>query len=172
MVTSVTAQTRAAIIQAIERAIIEGRPPAEAAWDLIKLQMGLNKQREKALAAFRAKLADEGASNLEERAAKYARALERKRSIMIARTETLNASNGGQQTLWLEAKDAGYLDPNIVNRQWLVTDDDRLDVDICEPMDGQEVGLEESFRTGDGRSVMHPTAHPDCRCSMRLRFMT
>ena len=70
----------------------------------------------------------------------------------------------------LEAKDAGYLNPNKVNRQWLVTDDDRLDVNICEPMDGQEVGLEESFRTGDGRSVMHPTAHPDCRCSMRLRF--
>jgi hypothetical protein len=172
MVTNVTAQTRAAIVQAIERAIIEGRPPAEAAQDLIKLQMGLNQQQEKALAAFQAKLADEGASNIAERVAKYARALERKRSLMIARTETLNASNGGQQTLWLEAKDAGYLDPNNVNRQWLVTDDDRLDVNICEPMDGQEVGLEESFRTGDGRSVMHPTAHPDCRCSMRLRFMT
>jgi hypothetical protein len=27
--------------------------------------------------------------------------------LMIARTETLNPSNGGQQTLWLEAKDAG-----------------------------------------------------------------
>jgi hypothetical protein len=170
MVTNVTAQTRAAIVQAIERAIIEGRPPAEAARDLIKLQIGLNTQQEKALAAFQAKLADEGASNIEKRAAKYARALERKRSLMIARTETLNASNGGQQTLWLEAKDAGYLDPNNVNRQWLVTDDDRLDVNICEPMDGQEVGLEESFHTGDGRSVMHPTAHPDCRCSMRLRF--
>ena len=54
MVTNVTAQTRAAIVQAIERAIIEGRPPAQAARDLMKLQFGLNKQQEKALAAFRA----------------------------------------------------------------------------------------------------------------------
>ena len=52
---------------------------------------------------------------------------------MIARTETLNASNGGQQTLWLEAKDAGYLDTNSVIRQWLVTDDDRLDVKFASP---------------------------------------
>ena len=101
---------------------------------------------------------------------KYAKALERQRSLKIARTETLNASNGGQQTLWLEAKDAGYLDPDKTTREWLVTDDDRLDTNICEPMDGQERGLDESFTTGDGRSVDHPSAHPECRCSMRLRF--
>jgi hypothetical protein len=170
MVTNVSNQTRAAIVAAIERAIIEGRPPAQAARDLVKLNFGLNKQQEKALANFHAHLVEEGASNIEDRVAKYAKALERKRSLMIARTQTLNASNGGQQTLWLEAKDAGFLDPNSVLRQWLVTDDDRLDVNICEPMDGQEVGLEEPFETGDGRSVMHPSAHPDCRCSMRLRF--
>jgi Phage portal protein len=170
MVTNVTDQTRAAIVQAIERAIIEGRPPAQAARDLVRLQVGLNKQQEKALAAFQAKLTEDGAPDIEKRVAKYAKALERQRSLSIARTETLNASNGGQQTLWLEAKDAGYLDPSKTEREWLVTDDDRLDVNVCEPMDGQKRGLEEPFITGDGRSVMHPAAHPSCRCSMRLRF--
>jgi len=170
MVTNVTDQTRAAIVQAIERAIIEGRAPAQAARDLVRLQVGLNKQQEKALAAFQAKLIEDDASDIEKRVAKYAKALERQRSLSIARTETLNASNGGQQTLWLEAKDAGYLDPNKTEREWLVTDDDRLDVNVCEPMDGQKRGLEEPFITGDGRSIMHPAAHPSCRCSMRLRF--
>jgi hypothetical protein len=132
--------------------------------------MGLNKQQEKALAAFQKKLQEEDASNIEERVAKYAKALERRRSLNIARTETLNASNGGQQTLWLEAKDSGHLDPNKTDREWLVTEDDRLDVVQCEPMDGQKRSLEEPFTTGDGRSIMQPTAHPDCRCSMRLRF--
>ena len=56
MVTNVTDQTRATIVQAIERAIIEGRPPAQAARDLVKLQVGLNKQQEKALAVFQKKL--------------------------------------------------------------------------------------------------------------------
>jgi len=170
MVTNVTTQTRQAIVQAIERAIIEGRPPAQAARDLRALQFGLTKQQEKALANFQAKLLEEEASNVESRVAKYAKALERQRSLKIARTETLNASNGGQQTLWLEAKDKGYLDPNKTTREWLVTDDDRLDVVVCEPMDGQERGLDEPFTTGDGRSVDHPSAHPECRCSMRLRF--
>jgi hypothetical protein len=170
MVTNVTEQTRAAIVQAIERAIIEGRPPAPAARDLIRLHVGLNKQQEKVLAAFQAKLIKEDAANIEKRVAKYAKALERQRSLNIARTETLNASNGGQQTLWLEAKDAGYLDPAKTEREWLVTEDDRLDVNVCEPMDGQQRGLEEPFTAGDGRSVMHPVAHPSCRCSMRLRF--
>jgi hypothetical protein len=170
LVTNVTEQTRAAIVQAIERAIIEGRPPEQAARDLRNLQIGLTKQQEKALAAFQKKLIEEEASNIEDRVAKYAKALERQRSLNIARTETLNASNGGQQTLWLEAKDAGYLNPDKTVREWLVTDDDRLDLNVCEPMDGQQRGLEEPFTTGDGRSVQHPTAHPQCRCSMRLRF--
>jgi hypothetical protein len=170
MVANVSSQTRLAIVQAIERAIIEGRPPAQAARDLIQLQLGLNKQQEKALAAFQKRLLEEGAANIDERLAKYVKALERQRSLMIARTETLNASNGGQQTLWLEAKDKALLDPNKTVRVWLVTDDDRLDVEICEPMDGQERGLEEPFITGDGHTVDHPAAHPSCRCSMRLRF--
>lgn len=171
MVTNVTSQTRQAIVQVIERAIIEGRPPAQAAKDLRALQFGLTKQQEKALAAFQKKLLEDGASNMEDRVAKYAKALERQRSLKIARTETLNASNGGQQTLWLEAKDAGYLDPNKTEREWLVTDDDRLDLNICEPMDGQRRALDEPFTTGDGRSVDHPSAHPECRCSMRVRFL-
>jgi hypothetical protein len=37
-----------------------------------------------------------------------------------------------------------------------VTDDDRIDVNICEPMDGQEVGLEEPFQTGDGAASATP----------------
>jgi hypothetical protein len=157
-------------VQAIERAIIEGRPPAQAARDLLKLQVGLNKQQEKGLATFQKKLLEEEATNIEERVAKYAKALERRRSLSIGKTETLNASSGGQQTLWREAKDSGYLDPNKTDREWLVTDDDRLDAAVCEPMDGQKRGLEEPFITGDGRSVDHPSAHPECRCSMRLRF--
>jgi hypothetical protein len=170
MVTNVTNQTKQGILQAIERAIIEGRSPAQAAKELRDLALGLTKAQEKVLANFKKKLEEEEAANAEARLAKYAQALERQRSLNIARTETLNASNGGQQALWLEAKDGGFLDPNKTLRQWLVTEDDRLDVHVCEPMDGQERGLEEPFTTGDGRSVNHPTAHPQCRCSMRLRF--
>ena len=40
----------------------------------------------------------------------------------------------------------------------------------CEPMDGQEVKLGEPFLTGDGREIMRPTAHPQCRCAVGLIF--
>jgi hypothetical protein len=35
---------------------------------------------------------------------------------------------------------------------------------ICRPMDGQTVPLEENFQTGDGGTVENEPAHPNCRC--------
>ncbi|HWP59546.1 MAG TPA: phage portal protein [Candidatus Acidoferrales bacterium] len=169
LVREVTEKTREGLQQLIQDGIIAGKPPKELARE-IKERVGLTQRQAAAVQKFEQQLIEEGANNIEERVQKYADALLRQRSLNIARTETLNASNGGQQTLWLQARDEGLLPSAATTRQWLVTDDDRLDVNVCEPMDGQEVGLDEPFETGDGRFVMHPTAHPQCRCGMRLNL--
>jgi hypothetical protein len=87
---------------------------------------------------------------------------------MIARTETLSASTGGQREAWLQAQDKGLL-PRTQKRGWITTPDDRLDADVCEPMDGEEVGIDEPWTLPDGRAVMIPQqAHPQCRCGAAL----
>jgi hypothetical protein len=91
------------------------------------------------------------------------------RARMIARTETINSSNAGQQALWVEAEQQGYLDAQNVRRKWIITPDDRL----CErcravpKMNPDGVGLHEPFQTVLG-PVMYPTLHPECRCAIGL----
>jgi SPP1 gp7 family putative phage head morphogenesis protein len=89
------------------------------------------------------------------------------RAEVIARTETMRASNEGQLEAWDQAKDAGLL-TGTESKEWIVTPDDRL-CPICEPMDGITVGLDENFDV-DGDQVDAPPAHPNCRCTIGLNL--
>lgn len=88
------------------------------------------------------------------------------RAESIARTETMRASNAGQQEAWSQATKAGLLIGDE-QQEWVVTPDDRL-CPVCEDLDGQTVGLDESFETKDGDRVDGPPAHPNCRCALGL----
>lgn len=87
------------------------------------------------------------------------------RAEVIARTETMRASNEGQQEAWDQATESGLLTGDE-KQEWIVTPDDRL-CPICEPMDGVQVGLDELFDV-DGDQVDGPPAHPNCRCTIGL----
>lgn len=87
------------------------------------------------------------------------------RAETIARTETMTASNQGQQALWDQAVDEGLL-TGKERQVWIVTPDDRL-CPICEPLDGQEADFGETFDTELGK-VDGPPAHPRCRCTIGL----
>lgn len=87
------------------------------------------------------------------------------RAEMIARTETMDAANEGQQAAWDQAIDDGLLTGNE-KQEWIVTPDDRL-CPICEDVDGQTVGLDENFEV-DGDEIDGPPAHPNCRCTIGL----
>jgi SPP1 gp7 family putative phage head morphogenesis protein len=88
------------------------------------------------------------------------------RAETIARTETMRASNQGQQELWAQAEDAGLL-TGKEEQEWIVTPDDRL-CPICEPMDGVTAPMGGSFRLNTGEVVDGPPAHPNCRCTIAL----
>jgi hypothetical protein len=87
------------------------------------------------------------------------------RAEEIARTETMTASNVGQQDAWDQAVDDGLLTGDEV-QEWIVTPDDRL-CPICEGLEGVQAGLGEMF-AADGEQYDGPPAHPNCRCTVGL----
>lgn len=125
--------------------------------------------------AFRQRLVEQGvsAADVERRAAKFARALVLDRAKNIARTEIIQASVRGQQDLWVQATNDGLLDQNQMVRQWIVTDDDRLDILICEPLEDATAPLKGgTFTRTDGTETSYtgPPTHPGCRCGVGLIF--
>lgn len=88
------------------------------------------------------------------------------RAEEIARTETMTASNVGQQEAWRQAADDGLL-TGQEKQEWIVTPDDRLCPD-CEDVDGDQVGLDEQFHSEEFGDVDGPPLHPRCRCTVGI----
>jgi hypothetical protein len=97
------------------------------------------------------------------------------RSLLIARTETIRASNGA-------AREAYEQSGVVEGMEWLVTIDDRT-CPLCNAMSGKVVGLDENFfnlgeslTVGEGANrvtmkfdyedVGYPPLHPNCRCTV------
>ena len=87
------------------------------------------------------------------------------RARMIATTEITRSYAQGNQ-LAGEAMKQEFPDVKVVKR-WFTNNDDRV-CDICGPLDGEEVEIDEKFSSGDD----NPPAHVNCRCwtSTRTRI--
>jgi hypothetical protein len=182
LVVDVSESTRRAIREIISRAFEEGLAPREAA-KLIRSAVGLTHQQSMAVINLRMQLLEAkpgtrvrgvrvpktGASGdfVNKVGTKYADRLRKQRALTIARTETVEASNVGQQLAWKEAKKEGLL-TNRALREWIVTPDDRLCLQ-CLPMSGATAPIDGTFKTPEGRSVSGPPLHPRCRCGQGLR---
>jgi hypothetical protein len=150
----------------------QGRSMTQMMRDLASF-VGLTPRQTEALETLRQRLLDAGKTRAQaqqavDRAARRALQL---RVESIARTESIWASLEGQAQLWNEAARQGTLDPAHFLRHWLVTPDDRLCTVTCAPIPGMNpngVRLDEPFQTPVG-PVMHPPAHPMCRCAVNGR---
>lgn len=173
MVTNISETTRDAIRQIIERSFKEGIAPSDAA-RMIRDVVGLRPDQARAVVRFRERLAEEGVKGeeLEGRVDRYAGAQLRRRALVIARTETIAAANGGQQLLWEQGISQGLIERGRVRKVWITTADELLDQEVCEPMpfldDNKDVPVDGLFTTGEGDLVSHPPAHPNCRCAIAL----
>lgn len=167
MVTGVTEESRAALQGIITRVMAGGLPRGEAV-KLIKQVVGLNSRQADSVESYRQELLEQDLTHdvIDRKLERYAAGLHRDRAVMIARQETMHAARAGQGDAWAQAVAHGLL-KKTQQRKWSVTDDDRL-CDICEPMDGQTVGLDEPFTTGDGDEVDEEGAHVGCRCAINL----
>lgn len=162
------------------RALVERSVDGEYDWrklarEIRDTRIGLTARQQEYVDNFRARLVEAGAPKVDERTAKYAQGWLRRRSIVIARTETINASNMGQQLSWEAGIADGAIPEKRVRKVWIVTPDDALDRTVCEPMPFLDANLDVPvkglFTTGDGRKIAQPTAHPLCRCATALEVL-
>jgi hypothetical protein len=169
LVREVSETTVQALRNIMEAAFEEGLHPRVAAKRIVDT-VGLTERQEKIARNFHTRQIDLGVDPevAEKQTAKYRKKLLKRRATLIARTESIAASNQGQQQLWQQSADAGLLDKSVTKREVIVTPDDRLDSKICLPMAGQQRGLDEPFETGIGTLVMTPPFHPGCRCAVAL----
>ena len=101
---------------------------------------------------------------------KFAAKLVRRRTTVIARTETAAALNVAADTFFEAAKDAANLPETALRRFWLITFDGRT-CPICRAIpDMNKDGklFQEPFMTSTG-AHMRPPAHPQCRCVVIVR---
>jgi len=175
LIVEVSESVRESVRRVIAAGFGEGIPPADSA-RVIRTIVGLTDRQAMAVINYRFGLLEAGrtpaaVARLGER---YSRKLLNLRARTIARTETIASSCRGQHELWRQATDKGLLDRDKTWREWLYRElpmKDGTFCQICQPMAGQKVGLEEPFTTGDGREVMMPPeTHPSCRCSVGLSF--
>jgi SPP1 gp7 family putative phage head morphogenesis protein len=105
----------------------------------------------------------EGIPDLAKRVNELFESYDRVRAEMIARTETIRASNQSA----LEA----YRQSGVVKQKtWLVAEDERT-CDICIGYGNQDpIGLDESYGTTDYETIYVPPAHPSCRCAVTSYF--
>jgi hypothetical protein len=86
----------------------------------------------------------------------------------IAEDQLARAVNAGMESMWRQALDRGYITVADLEREWVVTPDDRLCA-ICAPMAGERASLLGSWTLKSGIQVPTPTdAHPRCRCTQKL----
>lgn len=135
----------------------------------IREVIGLDKRRVTAASRFAARLADEVAAGtltaerMTTRLARYTEALRRQRALVIARTESIDALNGGQQVLWQKAVAQGVISSTRLVQKWIVTRDELL-CEKCEPLADAKAEIGAPFPNGK----MRPPAHPSCRCAVGL----
>ena len=167
LVVEVTNETRKAIRAYVTGASSEGVPPTKLAKQLRDV-VGLTERQAQALWNARKRLMDEGVSSavVERRMEFLATKALRDRSMVIARTETMRASNAGQVAAWQEASRDGELHTDLV-KEWIVTPDDAL-CEECEALDGAQASFDTEFPGG----VMEPPIHPNCRCAVGLERRT
>lgn len=180
----IVAQTKDGTHEAVQRELSRARElkttPSQMA-ENIRDSIGLNARQAQALSNYRAGLAKPmvdresgkerkppGIRQQETLATAYEDRLLDARAIMIARTETRFASNQGELDAWREASDQELL-PAGAGRKWVV--DGNPCVQLCIPMNGIVVGLDEMWTLPDGREVDNPTeAHPHCECVATLEM--
>lgn len=135
--------------------------------------IGLTPKQAAAVARYRENLLAEGMDpkKVAHQVGNYASFLHRQRALRIARTELSFAYNYGQFEAIRQAQEQGYFGGEVV-KVWMTADDERT-CDFCGPLDGQVIGLEETFPglTDKLPNIFVPPAHPNCRCTVGYQVL-
>jgi hypothetical protein len=170
LVTLIDNDTKGLIQNTIRRSFSEALSPKRVA-DIIRPNIGLNERQQIALANFQFGMEQKGMdqSLIDRNVANYGERLLDQRTMAIASTESRNAVNQGQVDVWQEALAQQLLDPDS-EKEWKT---DGAPCEICEPMNGVRVGINESWEVDLGKQgtkeVFIPSeTHPNCYCTQLL----
>lgn len=165
LITGIVQEQRRMVAAAVAQGLQQGQGAAQVA-AAVRGVLGLTSRGAEAVGAFRERLLAAGTAPpvAAQRTQRYAEALGRQRAALVARTELIASLNGGQQAAWQEARAQGLL-VGTERRVWETAEDERV-CPVCMALDGETRGLGEAFTGG----VLHPGAHPACRCSVSLVF--
>lgn len=109
------------------------------------------------------------AEKAKERCIRYSARQSRQRGYLIATTELAFAYNQGEFMGIKQAQQDGYM--GHVEKVWSTADDERV-CDICGPLDGKRIAMNDHFDfpsklKADNPSIdLVPPAHPRCRCGV------
>lgn len=153
---------RATIREVVERRLF-GNFSRQAAVEMVRGLVGLNRNQALWLATQAQELKLGGASEAEIRAtsARLSRELLVKRAEVIAEHELARAKTAAQRFIWDEWKADGKLSDRT-RKVWVAKSDP---CPVCSDLDGQEVGLDELF---DEQYEGPPDPHVGCLCRLAL----
>lgn len=158
-----------AVEQALYDGMIQGWSVDEIASE-IRDVIGLNSRQARAIDNFRSGLEAAGtysAEEIDQMVLDRAETALDYRADMIARTESIRASNLGLHEGYRQAIDRGVFPQEAVRREWQIALDENtcpICIDIPDMNEGG-VAVDEPFDTADG-PIMDPPVHPNCRCSV------
>lgn len=166
-VVEITREQREKIRGVLSRALREDQRPTTIVRE-IKRVVGLTSREHDAVDRKRSLLESSGVSQkkVEREVDAYAERLRSLRAERIARTEAVAAETQGQQAAWEDAIESGEIEEDS-EKEWIASGD--ACEEICQPMDGERVAIDEQFTLPNGESVDGPGAHPHCLCGMVLR---
>lgn len=170
LIEKVTNDMRLTVLDAVQNTFTKGWTPRTVA-EHIKGSIGLDQRRATALANYRTTLESKNQfsqDKIDSMVARYSDDLLKQRAMTIGRTETRNATNDSQLSVWREGAQQGFIDKQKAKKVWVV---DGNPCEICEPMDGVAVGIDDVWILDSGDAVDIPSeAHPNCYCGMELDF--
>lgn len=170
LVRSITEQARERIREAIERGLVQG-VPARTTARALRETLGLDERLSRAVGNQVQTLADAGADDdvIERAARAYSDKLLRYRAELIARTETMTASNQGTLDSWRQAEKEGLL-PGGMLKRWIHAAGSGRTCPVCTELGNSEpVPMNGTFYSSIlGESFERPPSHPACRCALGL----
>lgn len=101
-----------------------------------------------------------GLAEADKNAVEYTQRLLANRAEAIAQTEMTRAATQGKLSMWRQAIEDGDMRFGAT-KTWTAQPDC---CDDCDELDGEEVGIEDTFSSGDDG----PPAHTRCRCSLEI----